>query len=622
MDARKLLKTLDLAEDTDLEFKSARGGVPGSLWESYSAMANTDGGTILLGVEDDGTISGLPDPAKSRKTVWDSLNNRGAVSTNLLTNEQVRVVPAGDRSILIIEVPRANRRQRPVYTGQNPITGTYRRNYEGDYHCNPDEVGRMLADQSEEPADSRILEHFGIDDLDSASVQQYRQRFSARAPDHPWLSLDHRGFLSKLGAWRRDRATKQEGLTVAGLLMFGKDEAIRDPAAIPGYQVDYREKLSTDPSVRWTDRLTVDGTWVANLFQFYQRVIQRLTVDLKLPFQLGTDLFRRDETLIHEAIREALVNAVIHAYYRGQGGIVVEKYRNRMELSNPGSLLLSLEQVWSGGVSECRNKSLQTMFLMIGGGEKAGSGIDKIRQGWKAQHWRLPIIREQVQPDRVNVVLPMVSVLPKESLQRLRNRFGSKFNRLDGLEVQALVTADLEGTVSNRRLQEVCDEHPADLTKLLHNLVARGYLHQDGQKRWASYRLVGGSERAATGLSPTPGDSSHKADSSHKGVVDLSHKIEDLPPKVLTQLKVIAAPAQQSTRLPPEETRRIILQLCEGRYFTVSDLAELMNRNPNSLRNRFLTPMVDEGLFDRKYPTEPNRPDQAYTRAKKQMADR
>ena len=622
MNADTLLSSLSLGEETDLEFKSARGGVPGSMWETYSSMANTDGGCILLGVENNGTISGLPDPAKARKTVWDLLNNRGQVSVNLLSNDQVRVVPVGEKSVLVMEIPRANRRQRPVYVGQNPITGTYRRNYEGDYLCNPDEVGRMLADQSEEPADSRILEHFSIDDIDPASLQQYRQRFSARAPDHPWLSLDHRGFLAKLGGWRKDRGTRQEGLTVAGLLMFGKDEAIRDPAAIPGYHVDYREKLSLDPSVRWTDRLTIDGTWVGNLFQFYQKVIQRLTVDIKLPFQLGPDLFRRDETLVHEAIREALVNALIHADYRGQGGVVVEKYRNRIELSNPGSLLLSLEQVWSGGVSECRNKSLQTMFLMIGGGEKAGSGIDKIRQGWRAQHWRLPIIREQVQPDRVNVVLPMVSLLPEESLQRLRSRFGPKFNRLDGLEVQALVTADLERTVSNRRLQEVCDEHPADLTKLLHNLVARGFLHQDGQKRWASYRLVGSSERAAIGLSPSPGDSSHKPDSSHMGVVDLSHKLEDLSPNVLTKLKVVAAPAYHSNRLPLDETRRIILQLCEDRYFTASDLAQLMNRNPNSLRNRFLTPMVDEGLLDRKYPAEPNRPDQAYTRAKRQTAER
>src|SRR5262249_39607416 len=158
---------------------------------------------------------------------------------------------------------------RPVYVGQNPLTGTYRRTFEGDYRCTHDEVGRLLADRAEEPADSRVLERFGIDDLDPPTLQQYRQRFSARAPDHPWLTLDHRGFLAKLGALRTDRTTGQAGLTVAGLLMFGSDESIRDPAAIPGYHVDYREMLSLDPSDRWTDRVTIDGTWVANLFQFY-----------------------------------------------------------------------------------------------------------------------------------------------------------------------------------------------------------------------------------------------------------------------------------------------------------------------------------------------------------------
>ena len=130
--------------------------------------------------------------------------------------------------------------------------------------------------------------------------------------------------------------------------MFGKDEAIRDPAALPQYHVDYRERLSDDPSVRWTDRLTIDGTWVGNLFQFYQRVLPRLARRPQDPFQLRPDLFRKDETIVHEAIREALVNALIHADYRGQGGIVIEKYRDRIKLSNPGSLLLALEQLLPG----------------------------------------------------------------------------------------------------------------------------------------------------------------------------------------------------------------------------------------------------------------------------------
>jgi hypothetical protein len=61
-----------------------------------------------------------------------------------------------------------------------------------------------------------------------------------------------------------------------------------------------------------------------------------------------------------------------------------------LELSNPGTLLLGIEQIFAkGAVSECRNKTLQGMFATLGYGEKAGSGIDKIRQGWASQKWRL-----------------------------------------------------------------------------------------------------------------------------------------------------------------------------------------------------------------------------------------
>ena len=613
MDDRQILQALSVGEDTDWEFKSARGGVPGSLWETYSGMANTDGGTIVLGVSQHGeafVVDGLDDPGKTRKEFWDTINNRGKVSINLLSDEQVPVEEVTGKKVLVVQIPRANRRQRPVYVGQNPLDGTYRRNYEGDYKCRPDEVGRMLADQAEESLDDRILERFGADDLDPASLQQYRQRFSARSPDHPWLAEEEAGFLEKLGAWRRDRLSGQEGLTVAGLLMFGKDEAIRDPAAVPEFQLDYRERLSDDPEVRWTDRLTYDGTWVCNLFQFNQRVVGRLTSDLKMPFQLQSDMSRKDDTIVHEAVREALVNALIHADYRGQGGVIVEKYRERLEFSNPGTLLLDIDQLLRGGVSECRNKTIQKMFSLLGYGEKAGSGFDKIRRGWASQKWRLPSIEETFRPDRVRLVLPMVSLLPAESLERLRTRFGTKLKKLGPLEVQALVTADIEGRVSNARMRQLSGEHPSDLTRLLQGLVGKGLLRQVGQKRGASYRLPGQPGSVEVGLG---GDSYHSGDSYHKQPIDSSHKLEEIPEEERTKLRIIAAPAFAGMRLATEETRQIILALCRGRYLTANDLGQLMNRSPQNLRSRFLTPLVEEGLLLRKYPAEPNRPDQAYT---------
>jgi ATP-dependent DNA helicase RecG len=86
----------------------------------------------------------------------------------------------------------------------------------------------------------------------------------------------------------------------AGLLMFGTFAVLRD--ALPAFHVDYREKLSADPAVRWTDRVVPDGTWESNVFQFYQRVVQRLSADLKIPFQLSRELYRKDDTIVSRGV--------------------------------------------------------------------------------------------------------------------------------------------------------------------------------------------------------------------------------------------------------------------------------------------------------------------------------
>ena len=171
-------------------------------------------------------------------------------------------------------------------------------------------------------------------------------------------------------------------MTLAGLLMFGKDLVIHDPDGAPSFFIDYRERL--DPATRYTDRLYPDGSWEANLFQFYQRALPKMSAGLPLPFALE-GLERLDVTPAHEALREAFVNALSHADYRAEGGIVFERYPDRFLLENPGTLLVSLEQYHRGGTSESRNKALQKMFLLIGGGEHAGSGVARIKQGWASR---------------------------------------------------------------------------------------------------------------------------------------------------------------------------------------------------------------------------------------------
>ena len=132
----------------------------------------------MLGVKEtpDGRfeMDGLSDSLKTEKDFWNTINNREKVSVNLLRGTDAQIHVVDGKELFVIEVPLAARRQRPVYLGQNPLTGTYRRFNDGDYKCSEYEVRRMLSDQSEQSADSRILPFFSEKDLDSESINQYR----------------------------------------------------------------------------------------------------------------------------------------------------------------------------------------------------------------------------------------------------------------------------------------------------------------------------------------------------------------------------------------------------------------------------------------------------------------
>ncbi|WP_208873070.1 AlbA family DNA-binding domain-containing protein, partial [Fretibacterium fastidiosum] len=157
-------------EGNRLEVKGAKGGLPRSLWETYSSMANGYGGLILLGVSEkkDGSFvtTGLDakDVEKLRRDLWSVLNDGKKVSVNLLVDEDVKDYKVGEDLVLSIRVPRAEREVRPVYINDDLFEGTFRRNGEGDYHCTRSEIKAMLRDQTEETFDMKVLENFEIDD--------------------------------------------------------------------------------------------------------------------------------------------------------------------------------------------------------------------------------------------------------------------------------------------------------------------------------------------------------------------------------------------------------------------------------------------------------------------------
>lgn len=408
--AEQIRMILNLKENHEIEFKSAAGGFPkAEFWKTFSAFANTNGGTIIVGVKEknhkfipDGLTEEQID--KYRKEFWDDAHNKSCVNLPLLFESDIEEIETdGGQKVLVFHIPRVTYDLRPIHLTLTPFGHTYKRRHEGDYLCTDEEVKQMYSDANnmKASADSRILRGYTMEDIDKPTLQQYRRAYNRKHENHPWADATDMKFLENIGAYRKDRANSNEGFTVAGILMFGKTNSITDPECCQEFFPDYRERLSDDPQIRWTNRIYPDGTWEANIYQFFTRVLPMIQHALPVPFSLDENQQRNDMTSAHIALREALANCLIHCAYTVKGNITVDRYFDHIVMSNPGTMLVSMDEYLEGGHSVCRNPVLQKMFIFLGIGEKGGSGADVIAKGWMDNGWTIPTLVEKSAPDRV-----------------------------------------------------------------------------------------------------------------------------------------------------------------------------------------------------------------------------
>lgn len=615
-------------ESDEIEFKSAKGGFPKSFWETYSSFANTHGGTIVLGVkEKDGEfyVDSLTDNdvEKYKKEFWSGANNKGTVNVNLLSSDDVVDGEIDGHKVILFYIPRAAREQRPVFHTPNPYNGTYKRNNEGDFKCTEQEVKRMYADANVSVSeDSRILDNYTLDDIDKPSLEQYRRLFDLAKPGHAWLALDDIALLKKLGGYKVDRQTGKKGFTLAGLLMFGKTDSITDEACAPHFFPDYREYAEKSISARWIDRIYPDGTWEANLFQFYRRVLPKLQEILPVPFQLEGDT-RIDETPAHVAVREALINTLIHPDYSINASIVITRSKSELVFSNPGCLLVSKQQFYDGGDSVCRNLALQKMFMMIGKAEKAGSGADKIISGWKEANWSAPKLEEKDRPDKVVLTLPLISILDDDVKKELMSSFGNQVLHLEHDKVLTLAFALTEGVVSNERLRFSLNKHKFDISKMLKELCMDGYLVSDGIGRGTTYQLNRRQNLTSSDANLTSSDANLTSFGSNMGTSDSnvetsSPNVETSGPNVETSdhnMETSNHIKNTKKRCSQKELFDMIVE-CTDDWKSIEDISREVQRTTKYLNNSVIKKMISEGLLKRKFPM-PNHPAQKYRRADK-----
>lgn len=477
-----LLERLQGQEDLELELKAAKGGLPRDLWPTVSAFANTHGGWIILGVaERDGTfvIEGIANPAKLLQDLHNQLRNPQKISYAVCGADDVSVETLEDKQVLVVRVPAAPRKERPVYVGGNPYAGTYLRRHAGDYHCAKREVDRMMREASDIAADSTILPHLSWDDLDQEALARYRRRHQTHDPASPWNGYDDPRFLRAIGGYRRDAETGREGITVAGLLLLGTPEALRSWRT--RHLIDYR-LLPADNSLeaRWDDRVA----WEGNLFGAFEALYPRLIDGLPTPFRLQGGV-RVDETPVHIALREALVNLLVHTDYAETQASLITRAPEGYAFRNPGSSRIPASDLLTGDRSDPRNPELVRMFRFIGLADEAGTGMPKIIRAWRELGFQLPQINVGTERYEFELRLRYAHLIAEEDRTWLRS-LGDAWSEAEQL---ALIIARHEGDVDNPRLRGLTGQHAADVTKILGSLRDRDLLQMIGVGRNARYQL-------------------------------------------------------------------------------------------------------------------------------------
>ncbi len=538
------------------------------------------------------------------------------------------------RCVVAVFVPEAMPGAKPIYLRRMGLPrGAYRRIGSSDQQGTADDLDRYQEAKQNRPYEDTIVADATLDDLDAEVLRGYRQSLIDANPATELRDYTADQLIEALGGCRRD----DEGTvrpTIAGLLLFGRRASLR--RLMPSVRVDYLRVEGTEwvPS---SERPFSSIEVRAPLLEAFRRVYQSILDDLPSVATVTADDPRRQDqpTVPSRVLREALVNALTHRNYRVHQPIQVIRYRNRIEIRNPGHSLVEEDQLGQPG-SQTRNPRIADVFREMGLAENKGTGIAVMRREMKAAHLSPPVFESDRRNDIFRGVFLFHHLLDDADREWL-----ARFSAYDLSDHQAiaLVYARDNKEVRNSTLRDLTGLDTLAASMQLRKLRDLGLLELHGSSV-ASYYSLG---PAARNPQTPPGEAAESGQGvlpwGSRGVEPetqgLEPKTQGLEPKTqgLEPETQGSPPTEGDLRnaLPdellaridtlgrrprPAELQALIIDMCRVRAFTPGELAALLGRkNVNHLVRKHLRPLTEAGRLTRRYPETPAHPQQAYRAA-------
>jgi ATP-dependent DNA helicase RecG len=644
MNARDLLQRLNLLDENErIEAKRARE-TGKSILETLCALANEPalgGGWLLLGVTRDEDapypvyqVQGVPNP--------DKLSADLASQCASIFNQPLRVDISTEtlegKSVIVVHVSEAAPQDKPIYFQATGLPkGAFRRIGSSDQRCTENDLEILFQSRQRESFDLGIMADCSLDDLDEAAIADYRKYRAEANPVAEELRWSNTELLQSLHAIRRD-ATGQWKPTVAGVLLFGKPIPLKQWFPMTA-RVDYIRV----PGSEWVpdpDRRFDSVEIRAPLFFAFRRALAAVLDDLPKTFGLPEGAVLRTETpaIPVRALREALVNALMHRSYRVASPMQIIRYANRIEIRNAGFSLKPPEELGEPG-SVLRNPVIANVFHDTRLAESKGSGIRAMRDAMEAAGLVPPLFESNRGSDLFVARFLFHHFLGEDDIRWLA-RFRDL--RLSDEEARALIAAREAGAIDNATYRALNKVDTVAASAALRRLRDAGLFSQQGRGAATWYKptewMIGddGEEKEEEGLSgmsePLSGMSeplsrefqglsskSGPLSSKSRGLSSKSESLSSNPARaaLLDQLpgQLAARVGALGQRHPPEMVRDLVVDLCQFRAWGVDELALLLQRNPESVRQNYLRPLLARQRIAMTLPDTPNSPQQAYRSA-------
>lgn len=348
-------------EGYTIEFKDATGGTPSSFYESAVSMSNTDGGVLLLGVDDDGVVTGLTTEAckHMQKDIVTALNEPDCVWPSIYVQPFIVSHPEGE--ILVCQIVASSQ----VHQYKERI---YVREHDADIDItdNQQRIGDLYLRKRNFFTESKIYPHLTMDDLDAGLFGKARALIRGYRSDHPWLALDDEELLKSSSLRVKDFQNGEEGLTLAAALVFGKDTTIQ--AILPAYKVEAMVRIqNTD---RWDDRLMPPLR--TNLIDTYLGIKAFINKHLPEKFYMEGD---QRVDLRDKIFREVVANCIVHREYTSAYPTELLITKGEVRITNPNRPMFHGFINRNDFAPYPKNPNLRKFFTAFGWTEEIGSGV-------------------------------------------------------------------------------------------------------------------------------------------------------------------------------------------------------------------------------------------------------